>query len=95
MFLKASAMESTGFFVIKEACKVSYAEIILWSIVVQEGTNLLNFYIFEYGAESSGESDAKQYFINKLGSRHGHKCRKKKVFSMMILTSINQDLNNI
>ena len=43
-------------------------KLILWSIVAQKGTNILIFYIFEYGAEygaeCSAESGAKQDFIN-------------------------------
>ena len=39
----------------------------MWSRVIQEGTNTLLFYIFEYGAEYSAEysaeSGAKWYFI--------------------------------
>ena len=31
---------------------MSCVKIFLWSIVAQEGTNILTFYIFEYGAES-------------------------------------------
>ena len=58
MFLKASAMESAIFFEIKEVCKVSCAKIFLWSIVAQKGTNILIFYIFEYGAEYGGEYSA-------------------------------------
>ena len=36
--------------------------LIMWSIVAQENTNILFFYIFEYGAESG----AKQYFIHNV-----------------------------
>ena len=43
---------------------MSYVKIFLWSIVAQEGTNILIFYTFEYGAECSAESGAKQYFIS-------------------------------
>ena len=56
------------FFEIKEGCKVSCGKIFLWSIVAQKGTNILIFYIFEYGAEYGAEcrveSSAKEYFIN-------------------------------
>ena len=49
--------------------KGSCAKIIVWSIVVQKGTNILFFYILEYGAEfgaeCSAESGAKRYFINR------------------------------
>ena len=30
---------------------MSCAKIFLWSVVVRKGTNILIFYIFEYGAE--------------------------------------------
>ena len=33
-------------------------KLILWSIVAQKGTNILIFYIFEYGAEYGAESGA-------------------------------------
>ena len=60
-------MERAIFFEMKEECKVSCVEIIVCSIVVQQGTNILIFYIFEYGAEygaeCSAESSAKKYFI--------------------------------
>ena len=52
----------------KEKCKVYFIKIIVRSIVFQEGTDGLIFYIFEYGAEygaeCSAESGAKQYFIH-------------------------------
>ena len=51
----------------KEECQVFCVKLILWSIVAQKGTNILIFYIFEYGAEygaeCSAEYGAKQYFI--------------------------------
>ena len=34
---------------------MSSVKIIVWSIVFQEGTNILIFYIFEYGAEYGAE----------------------------------------
>ena len=34
---------------------MSSVKIIVWSIVFQEGTNILIFYIFEYGAEYVAE----------------------------------------
>ena len=37
---------------------VSCLKIIVWSIVVQEGTNILIFYIFEYGNEYGVECSA-------------------------------------
>ena len=33
-------------------------KIFLWSIVAQKGTNILIFYIFEYGAEYGAECSA-------------------------------------
>ena len=59
MFLKASAMESTVFFLeMKEECKVFCVKLILWSVVAQKGTDILIFYIFEYGAEYGAECSA-------------------------------------
>ena len=50
-------------FEMKEVCKATCVKIFLWSIVAQKGTNILFFYIFEYGAEygveCSAESGAK------------------------------------
>ena len=43
----------------KEECKVFCVNLILWSIVAQKGTNILIFYILEYGAENGAESGAK------------------------------------
>ena len=37
---------------------MSCVKIFLWSIVAQKGTNILIFYIFEYGAEYGGEYSA-------------------------------------
>ena len=51
--------ECKTFFEIREVCKVSCVKIFLWSVVVQEGTNILFFNIFGYGAECSAESGAK------------------------------------
>ena len=63
MFLIASAMKSANaFFEMKEECKVSCVKLVVWSIVAQKGTNILIFYIFEYGTECSAESGAKYYF---------------------------------
>ena len=46
---------------------MSCVKIIVWLIVVKEGTNILIFYIFElgaeYSAECSAESVANWYFI--------------------------------
>ena len=56
MFLKASVMKSTIFF--GNECKVFCVKLILWSIIAQKGTNLLIFYIFEYGAEYDAECSA-------------------------------------
>ena len=59
MFLKASAMESTIFFLeMKEECKEFCVKLFLWSIVAQKGTNILTFYIFESGAEYRAECSA-------------------------------------
>ena len=55
MFLKASAMESAFCLEVKEVCKLSCVKILLWSIVAQKGTNILTFYLLEYGAESGAE----------------------------------------
>ena len=49
------------FFVIFEMekeCKVFCVKLVLWSIVAQKGTNILIFYIFEYGAEYGAECSA-------------------------------------
>ena len=43
----------------KEECKVSCVKLVVWSIVAQKGTNILIFYISEYGAEFGAESGAK------------------------------------
>ena len=47
----------------KEECEVSCVKIIACQIIFKEGTNTLNFYVFEYGAyysaECSAESGAK------------------------------------
>ena len=45
-------------FEMKEACKVSCLKVIVWSVVVKEGTDALTFYIFEYGAEYGAECSA-------------------------------------
>ena len=59
MFLKASAMEIANFFFeMKEKCKVSYVKLAVWSIVAPKDTNILIFYIFEYGAEYGAERSA-------------------------------------
>ena len=59
MFLKESAMEIyIFFFEMKEECEVFCVKLILWSIVAQKGTNILIFYIFEYGAEYGAECSA-------------------------------------
>ena len=50
--------EHTFFSEMKEECEVFCVKLILWSIVVQKGTNILIFYIFEYGAEYGGECSA-------------------------------------
>ena len=38
------------FFEMKEKCKVFCVKLIVWSIVSQEGTNAIMFFIFEYCA---------------------------------------------
>ena len=43
----------------KEECKVSCVKLVVWSIVAQKSTNILIFYVFEYGRECSAESGAK------------------------------------
>ena len=61
----------------REECKLSCVKIIVWSMVVQEGTNLIIFYIFEYGAEYGGEccaeSGAEYYFIFKTYRKYHFK----------------------
>ena len=56
-----------NFFEMKEQCKVSCVKLVVWSTVAQKGTNILIFYIFEYGAangaEFSAESVAKWCFM--------------------------------
>ena len=42
----------------KEEFKVFCVKLVLWSIVAQKGTNILIFYIFEYGAEYGAECSA-------------------------------------
>ena len=61
----------------REECKLSCVKIIVWSMVVQEGTNIIIFYIFEYGAEYGGEccaeSGAEYYFIFKTYRKYHFK----------------------
>ena len=57
-FLKHPRWRAHFFFEMKEECKVSCVKIVVWSIVAQKGTNILAFYIFEYGAECGAESGA-------------------------------------
>ena len=70
MFLKASAMENAFCLKMKGECKVSCVKSVVWSIVAQKDTNILIFYIFEYGAEfgaeCSAKSGAKQYFMENI-----------------------------
>ena len=61
----------------KEECKVFCVNLILWSIVAQKGTNILIFYILEYGAENGAESGAKQYFMFKTSYVHRKLLHKK------------------
>ena len=58
MFLKACAMESTHFFGNEGGMWGALCKINFWSIVPQKGTNILIFYIFEYGAEYGAECSA-------------------------------------
>ena len=55
--------ERKCFFEMKTGYKASCLKIMVWSIVVKENTNVLTFYIFEYGvaygAECSAEFGAK------------------------------------
>ena len=46
------------FFEMKEKCKVSCVKLVVCSIVAQKGTNILIFYIFEYGPEYGVERSA-------------------------------------
>ena len=48
-------MKSAFLFLMKEECKMFRVNLIMWSIVAQENTNILFFYIFEYGAESGAK----------------------------------------
>ena len=50
--------ERTFFLEIKEECEMFCLKLILWSIVAQKGTNILIFYIFEYGAKYGAECTA-------------------------------------
>ena len=59
MFLKASAIENAFCLKMKGECKVSCVKSVVWSIVAQKDTNILIFYIFEYGAEFGAECSAK------------------------------------
>ena len=57
MFLNASAIKNSIFVEVKEECKKSCVKkITVWSIVVQEITNIRSFYIFEYGFVYGAES---------------------------------------
>ena len=51
--------ERKHFFELKEECEVSCVKIIARSIVAQEGTNTLVFYIFEYVAKYGAKSGVK------------------------------------
>ena len=50
--------EHNFFLGMKDECKVFCVKLVLWSIVAQKGTNILIFYIFEYGAEYGAECSA-------------------------------------
>ena len=47
--------ERRFFFEMKEECKVSCVQLVASSIVAQKGSNMLFFYIFEYGSEYGAE----------------------------------------
>ena len=51
--------EHIFFLEIKEECEVFCVKLIVWSVAAQKGTNMLFFYIFEYGAEYGAECSAK------------------------------------
>lgn len=51
-------MKGAIFLKTKKGCKVSCVKIVTWSIVVNEGTNTLIFYIFKCGAEYATEGSA-------------------------------------
>ena len=60
MILKASPKKSANFlFEMKEGCKVFCLKLTVWSVVVQEATDILIFYIFEYGEEYGASCSAK------------------------------------
>ena len=42
----------------KEECNVFCVKLVVWLIVAQKSTNILTFYIFEYGAEYGAECSA-------------------------------------
>ena len=46
------------FFEIKKECKVSCVKLVGWSMVAQKGTNIVAFYLFEYGVEYGAECTA-------------------------------------
>ena len=52
-------MENAFCLKMKGECKVSCVKSVVWSIVAQKDTNILIFYIFEYGAEFGAECSAK------------------------------------
>ena len=62
-FRKHLRWRAQFFWEMKEECKAFCVKLVLRSIVTQKGTNILNFYIFdtgaEYRAECSAESGAK------------------------------------
>ena len=56
---KSICDEEHNFFLeMKEECKLFCVKLILRSIVAQKDTNILIFYILEYGAEYGGECSA-------------------------------------
>ena len=46
------------FFKMKEECNVFCVKLVVWLIVAEKSTNILTFYIFEYGAEYGAECSA-------------------------------------
>ena len=58
MVSKSVCNGERNFFFETKDCKLSCVRIIVWPIVVKEGTNTLFFCIFEYGAEFCAKSSA-------------------------------------
>ena len=62
----------------KGECKVSCLKLVAWSIAAQKGTNILSFYIFEYGAEYGAE-----YYILVINSISCCWCRYAKSHALL------------